>query len=478
MEKSRLPEFKYLPAPAYAPQRDKTWCSEGKEIAKISRVLGIIPQPWQQFVWDRATEYRVINGKRIYRYSLILITVPRQAGKTTLLHPVRAHRLLTRPGLMAASTAQTGQSARKRIMSFIQCLHESPLRPLFKPRLSNGEEGVSVVSNGSSLTKFSPVEGSIHGDTIGYVDLDEIWKWSAETGETVMGAIRPTQVTLYGEAQIWAVSTMGTLKSVFMNELVEAGRAGTKPGFAYFEWSLPQGLDVQDPASWWTYHPALGNTISEEAIIDSLPPALTSSEFMRAYGNRLTLTDEVLIPADEWQEMLAPPDLKIPALSDVSVGVEIAPENTCSAIVAAWHTKENIPVIHVLHQAPGASWVPDYLRMLQGRGVKNFCADDAGAVRRILDQIGEELGIRRLSISQRRLADAYLLASARDEGRLYHDGSKPLASAIAHAVIRMTNGAEMFSRDKSSAPIPSLIASACALYADTHREEEIGVQIF
>ncbi len=477
-----LPErrrFDYLPRPAYCPAPTPGFLNEGAEIARISRLLGITPQPWQRLVWNRATEYRIVNGKRAYKYSLILITVPRQAGKTTLLTPLRTHRLLTRPGLEAAATAQTGQAARKRMMKYMKIIDQSPLGHLFHTRLSNGEESVTCTANGSTITKFAPVEGSLHGDTIGYADFDEIWKWDATTGETVMGAVKPSQVTLYGESQIFMVSTMGTLKSDFMNRYVETGRKGDKPGLAFFEWSLPDGLDVHTPAAWWTYHPALGNTIQEAAISEDLPPAMTESEFMRAYGNRLTMTDESLIAAEDWDDLTMDDTQAPPALTDCVIGFEIAPDNAATAIVAAWEDKDaNTRNVRVLHQAPGATWLIDYLRLLQTYGVTRFVADDGGMTRRIFDHLPEDLAVERLPLGARRIADAEFLTAARDEQTLRHDGSKPLAVAIANAVIRETNGVPLFDRDKSTAPIPALIAASVALYAVSRPVAPLEMQVF
>lgn len=477
-----LPErrrFQYLPKPAYCPEPTPGFRTEGGEIARISRLLGITPQPWQRLVWNRATEYRLVAGRRVYKYNLILITVPRQAGKTTLLTPLRTHRLLSRPGLEAAMTAQTGQAARKRMIKYMKTLEKSPLSHLFHSRLSNGEESVTCIPNAASITKFAPVEGSLHGDTIGYADFDEIWRWDLQTGETVMGAVKPSQVTLYGESQIVMVSTLGTLKSEFMNQYVGLGRKGGKPGFAFFEWSLPDGIDVHEPGSWWTYHPALGNTIQEGAITEALPPAMTESEFMRAYGNRLTVTDESLIPSEDWEDLTMDESTHPPALSDCVIGFEIAPGNESTAIVAAWEDPEaKTRNVRILHQAPGASWLTDYLRLLQTYGVTRFVADDGGMTRRVFDHLPDGIEVRKLHLGERRIADAELLTAARDEQTLRHDGSKPLAVAIANAVIRESNGVPLLDRDKSTAPIPSLIAASVALYAVARPGETIGVQVF
>ena len=206
---------------------------------------------------------------------------------------------------------------------------------------------------------------------------------------------------------------------------------------------------------------------------------MTESEFMRAYGNRLTVTDESLIPTEDWEDLTMDETTHPPALSDCVIGFEIAPGNESTAIVAAWEDPEaKTRNVRILHQAPGASWLTDYLRLLQTYGVTRFVADDGGMTRRVFDHLPDGIEVRKLHLGERRIADAELLTAARDEQTLRHDGSKPLAVAIANAVIRESNGVPLLDRDKSTAPIPSLIAASVALYAVARPGETIGVQVF
>ena len=53
------------------------YLSEGAEIAKVARLLGIELMPWQRHVVDIATEYRLDEfGQRVYKYRNVVVTVP------------------------------------------------------------------------------------------------------------------------------------------------------------------------------------------------------------------------------------------------------------------------------------------------------------------------------------------------------------------------------------------------------------------
>jgi len=476
--------FEYSPPPRFAPTRDLAWNTEGGEIARTAQLLGLDLMPWQRYVVDVATEWRPFGpgesendrhlGKRRYKYGRVMVTVPRQSGKTTLMGPVRTHRLMTRPGISAFSTAQTGADAGKRMKDLIKLVGASPLAPMFKSRLSNGSEGLILPANGSSLTRFAPTPAAIHGETPEFVDYDEIWKYSRELGDALLGAVSPAMITLHGLAQLWFVSTMGTALSGFMNDLVERGRAG-EPGLAYFEWSMPDGMDPYDPKTWWTFHPALGNTIDVDAL--HAETGLPYSEWMRAYMNRQTAAVDALIEAEEWAKLRA--DLEAPDVSDIAIAYEVAAGNDSAAVYAVWRDAEGRPCTHVVHAAPGVVWLADLIEWIN-RNWKPavIAADDGGETRSVTDEL-ERRGLTIYKTGARDFGTACisLLTAARDDKTLRHDGSETLALAVMHAVLRPSGDSWRFSRKYSTGPIAALIAVAVGLWAYDHQEAPLGAPI-
>lgn len=462
--------FTVFPRPQYGPARDRAWRTEEPQITRVCRLMGKEPQPWQRYVWAVGTEYQIDAwGRRVYHYRDVLVTVPRQSGKTTLLQPLRVWRMILNDAAHLFSTAQTQKHASKRMLDMVAAVEHSKIGPLFKTRKGKGDAGLLLKANAADLAQFTPNEEAVHGETTPYVDLDEIWFYSQELGDAIMGGVRPAQITLGDSAQRWYTSTMGTLQSEFMNAMVETGRAGEDPRLAYIEYSLPEGLDPYDPEAWAAYHPALGNTITVDALKAemSLPP----SQWLRAYCNRLTEVQDAFMPLENWDD-LAATDRTIPAPEAVSVGFEISPGNENAAVVAGWYDATETPNVHVLHQAPGTKWLAPYLLQLRAQGFTHFAADDGGPVRRLLDHLPDGLDVQRLKYADRLLADQTLLTAARDDATLVHDGSQALRLAVASAQLRSRNGVEVIDREKSLNPVPSLIAASVALFAFRHREEE------
>lgn len=481
--------FRYFPTPKHSPKRDPSYLTEGMEIAKLALLTGKYLMPWQRHVIDIATEYQLNTwGQRVYKYSKVLITVPRQSGKTTLMAPVKLHRIMTRPDAICFSTAQTGKDAGKRMMDVIKLVNASPLKAIFKTRESNGSQGVSVRKTGASVTMFAPVTGALHGETPLFVDMDEIWKYSESLGDDMLGGIGPAQITLHGLAQLWMISTRGTAASVFMNKLVKAGQDGADPKMAYFEWSMPEGMDPDDPKTWWTFHPALGNTITEEALREEMyAEHMSHAERMRGYMNVLTEAEDPIISTEAWNAQAIEPD-GVPSRRKVVITYEVAPDNERAAVLANWRDEAGFPCSRVLHSAPGTIWLPGYIRKLAKTWQPAaIAADDGGPNRRITDMLTnppEELKhiepLEVVAVGMRDFGtacDAWLTA-ARDDKTLRHDGSTVFSRAVAHAVVRTSNGVPRIDRDKSTGPVCEVIASAVGLFVFDHPEIDHGLQLF
>lgn len=482
--------FLYFPRPAYAPRRDPSYETELHEIERVAALMGLRLMPWQRYVLEIATEYRRdAFGRKLYHYHDVVVTVPRQSGKTTLIGPLTVYRTLTRPRTAAFYTAQTGHAARQRIKDLVGLITDpaaSRLHSLVHKNMEAGAEGFTIPANNSYLRRFSPTESGMHGETPHLVVVDEFWKFTELEGDNLTGAIDPAQITIRQESQTWWISTMGTAQSGFMNKTVEMGRAGADPSTAYFEWSIPEGADPFARASWWLFHPALGNTITEDDLAGEARKARKRDklgEFLRAFCNRKTGTANPLISDERWQALAV--DMAKP--SGIALAYDVAPGNAAAAVVASWRDETGRPLTRVIRQAPGTAWVAPYVRAcLEHLPVLALAADDGGPTRRITENLrngsaptySDGLEVTTLTLPQFGSACMGWLEAARDAGNLGHDGSPALTAAVNAAALRTINGVSRFSRDEATEPIAALIGSAVGLWAWDNAPRGAGLQIF
>lgn len=305
------------------------------------------------------------------------------------------------------------------------------------------------------------------------VDYDEFWHYTRVLGEALMGAVVPAMSTLQGLTQLWLVSTMGTSESEFMNAEVEAGRSGA-PGVAYFEWSMPDGLDPFDPATWWLFHPALGNVTSEAAIAEA-SRSLSYGEFIRAYMNKLTETVNAIVEAEALRALVTTWE-DPPAWRDIAVGYEVAAGGASATVYGVWRDDTGNPQAHIIHSAPGTVWLVPLLKQIATLNPAVIAADDGGETRAITDQlVRDDIEVFTTGARDFGTACISLLTAMRDDQTFRYDGSEAFRLAVMHAVLRPMGDSWRFSRAHSTGPIAALIAVAVALWAYDHHDEPLGM---
>jgi hypothetical protein len=329
--------------------------------------------PWQRIVADVATE--IDPATDLFAYSTVGLTVPRQAGKTTLTGATMEHRTIYRPRSRVWYTAQTREIARDWLINeHVPGLEISPLQPYARVRRSAGSEGITY-PHGGMLRVFAPLPGALHSKQSDLVVVDEAWAHGLERGRQLDQAIVPTQATREG-AQVWKVSTAGDENSLWLWDTVTKGRAaveaGRRSGMAYFEWSCPDELDPCASSSWEQYHPAYAITIGVaqmRAALEELGPA----GFARAYGNRWpegmgSAASPPRIPPGRWAAVQVPPISSVPAGVTIALGFDTDRDRSSGAIAVAWHERGRLRC-ELIETRAGTGWMAERLGELTARYV-------------------------------------------------------------------------------------------------------------
>ena len=272
--------------------------SYGAGLATVAETLGWELLPWQSLVAGRALEHQ--GGQLAYRD--VAVGTPRQSGKSTLVLSLIIFRMLSAPGQRVVYGAQTRLAARTKLFDvWWPRIRRSALGPMFSLSRATGAEALRS-ANGSSLSLMSTDESAAHGETVDLGVLDECWALDASSEQS----LKPAMSTR-SNAQLWCLSTAGTVRSLFWRSKVDQGRAaaqlGVTEGSAFFEWSAADDVDVTDPASWPEFHPAVNFTIAPETIAADLR-AMPLSEWRRAYANQwlddVDASGWAVIPRDLW----------------------------------------------------------------------------------------------------------------------------------------------------------------------------------
>lgn len=471
------------PPPRYSRERDPRMATDGAKVGVIARALGTPLLPWQQLVADVATEYaptdvagkndpRVPEGRpRRWRYRTVVVTVPRQCGKSVLTRVVQVQRAIMSARHHVFMTAQMGKDAAERWADLAEAVESSAMlsRLAHRPRRSVGSQSVRFL-NQSWIRPFAPGPKAVHGYSPHMVSIDEAWAFDAAEGEALLAAIRPAMQTRT-DRQLWIVSTAGDARSAFLRELVDRGRAGTDPELAYFEWSADPDADPYDPET-WAFHPGLGHLITLEDLAGEAAAMRGSAHgaFVRGYLNVSTLSRETVMPLDRWDALAT--EQTPPPPSALTLAYDVDHDRRAASIWAAWREGDTTHTRCVMYRH-GWTWLaPTVAQLREDWRPAAIGADDAGAARQVTDDLRNTYGLEVETLTARDFATATgaVLASTDHDaaGNLAHDGSPIARHAIENAATRRMGQAIAWDRNASLTGISPVIALTVAARLAEH----------
>lgn len=426
--------------------------------------------PWQQYVADVSGEVDPKTGIPIYRD--IILTMMRQQGKTTVVYVKKIHRAVGFGGPQNIRfTAQSKDDARVKWLEHVTMLEKTPLKPMFKKRVTNGSEQLTWF-NGSMEYLKSGTATSGHGATL---DFGVVSEYFSQVDNKLPVSMRPAMLTRPA-AQMFIESAAGTSQSIPLNDLVKfhRERLEAEPDapsrVAYFEWSAADDEDPGDPQTWMRRMPALGHTIQLSDVQHEWDNISTPEQLSDFKRTMLNLTDwgathiEGVVAWDAW---LAGGDDNAELIGTPFVGLDVAPDRTWSSVAVAGLNQFDLPHIQLVKHERGTAWVVDYLRdRLRQEGITQVAIASRSAAATMQEAL-ERAGIDVLLLDGGDVAAA--CGSVFDDieaGILSHLHSEqgPLDAAVAGA--QWTAGdRRVFSRSKSGADISPLYAAAVAKWA-------------
>lgn len=450
---------------------------ELRQVAFVAALMGTPLMPWQRRLARLTTEHHPSGVG--WRYPTVVLTVPRQSGKTTFLGVLQVQRCLTRPRHQAWATAQTGKDARERWLETADLWTTGPAawRALMTPTLRAGDvrkginrgAGSSAISwaNGSRMSPFAPLPTSLDGYKVDCLIVDEAMSLTLEDGEDLLGSINPTLITRPWR-QRWIVSTRGTAASTFFQDHLDRAQHSLATGgdIALLDYSTPDGLDLYAEATLAAHHPAFGHTITWEALQSEM--AGPASVWERAYHNRqVAMAADTVVPLDLWARQALDPDTAptVAPWSRVVVALDVALDRSGASLTAGWQSDGRV-ITRVIRSEPGTAWIPSALAGVRGA----IWADPTGPTLTVLDAI-PGVQVHRLAPREYGAAcQAWLDWTWSDRAR--HVDTPGLDDQLAVAVTRALAGCLALDPPRSRGPIDQVRGTAIAAWAATRTRED------
>jgi Phage terminase large subunit (GpA) len=476
-------------SPKFATRRRPERPTFGGELAAIAAKLGQPFMPWQRDAAEVGCEIDPETGRPAYRK--VVITVPRQQGKTTLFLTWQLDRCLSPRWAQpqrSAFTAQSGKDARDKWLDelFPLIRRSRKIMPLVG-RIYEGMGNEYIrFRNGSLIRLLSTSTSSGHSKTLHQAVLDEIWHDADSRREQGLG---PAMLTI-ADAQLLFCSTAGNDASVILDRYVKLGRAAVGEdsghGIAYIEYSAPDGWDPADEESYYGFMPALcpdppcrcgggkwRHTVTMDAI-RSERVSMEPAEFARAYGNipdrsgAAALWTVISEPA--WADLADPESHPVPRV--VLSAVFAHDQSAASVGLAGWRP-DGLLHVEVADYRPGTAWaVPRLIDINARHDPLGVVVDEAGHESAIIKDL-EAAGVPVIKVGTRGVTQAYaeFTEDAADSKRLRHRNQADLNDALAVAVPRdVGDGGQAWGRRKSAgdiSPVVSVTNAAWGLRAKT-----------
>ena len=412
--------------------------------------------PWQRQVADVALEL-LPDGQFAYRE--VIVTVPRQQGKTTMVLSLEvwrgnAYSRLQNRRQRIFYSAQTGKDGRQKLLDDqAPILQASPLASLLDNRRANGGirresggEGIDF-KGGSRIDVMASSIESGHGKTIDLGILDEAF---ADVDDRREQAMIPAMMTKR-DAQLWVTSTAGWEGSTYLKRKVDAGRAavadGLDTGICFFEWSADPDAAVDDPATWYGCMPALGITINEQVVTNALR-TMEPEEFERAFLNRWTTGEARVIPKELWDAVCG--DVK--PEGSLCFGVDVTPDRSSGSIVAV----DGMRRCELVEHQDGVAWMVARIEELAKKYRAKVAIDSKGPAASLIPDLHGvsivEYGSGEMADATSRLYDA--VADKQIKVRRHGD----LDTAVAGARKRVSGERWYWGRTNASIDVSPLIA--------------------
>ena len=315
--------------------------SLGYEVADFAQITGEPLLPWERWAAIHALEL-VPDGS--FRFRVILIIVARQNGKSHVKRTISLWRMYMYPGCRVLGVAQEVGLAREQWNLAQETIQATPdLAAEFgHSRNVNGDEMFWLRNRARYAIKAASRKAGRGGsnDEVNIDELREQRDWRAWAALSHTTRARPN-------SQIFLMSNAGDDESVVLNQLRDAALTGRDPSIGLFEWSAPDGCELDDTAAWRQANPGLGYIISEASIRTALttdPPEVFRTEVLCQRVQNL----DGAIDLAAWKDCADPSGTLSPHRARVMACFDMAPDGQHATLAAAALLDDGRPRVEVV----------------------------------------------------------------------------------------------------------------------------------
>ena len=237
--------------------------SKVQDVIDLAEMIQMPLLPWQEYVLRDAL---TVDKQGMWVRKTNLILCARQVGKTHLTRMVILAHLLkwnSKNVIIASSNRAMALDTFRQVAHVFES-NENLMALVKAIRYANGTESIEMKS-GQRLDIVAATRDGSRGRTADALFLDELREWGEEAyrAATPVTRARPN-------AHIWLTSNAGDAFSTVLNGMRQRALENPPKSFGFYEYSAAPHCGIYDRAGWAQANPALGYTITEETLEESV----------------------------------------------------------------------------------------------------------------------------------------------------------------------------------------------------------------
>jgi phage terminase large subunit-like protein len=445
------------------------------------RDLGIVHDDWQRGL-GRLILGKRADGKYAATVGGVVMSIPRQVGKTFMVGSIIFALCLLYPGLTVIWTAHRTRTSNETFRKMQGLAGRARVKAhVLEVRRANGEQEITF-RNGSRIMFGAREQGFGRGfDEVDVIVFDEAQILTEKALEDMVAATNqsrhPAGALLF---------YMGTPPrpvdpgEVFTNKRAKAldNKAKGVGDMVYVEISADPGADPDDRRQWAIANPSYPKRTPEESMLRLRENVGSDESFGR---EALGLWDDdgtnTIVPLVKWNLLADLSDDPAPHVGPVVLAVDSDPARKRSTIVAVGNRAVGPPLLEITCDADeipdnraGVDWVESRIVKICGNTtVTAVVIDELSAAASLIKPL-TDAGIPVVTTNSRKLAQAWgqFHDAVVETGDLVHLGDPLMTEAIRAAVTRPVGDAEAPDRKKPTADITPLTAGMLAYWGLTY----------
>lgn len=435
--------------------------------------MGVGFDPWQHGVGQIALGKRK-DGKYAATVGGVVLSIPRQVGKTFLVGMIVIALCILHPGMTVLWTAHRTKTATKAFGSFQGMVRKKKIWPhVLTIRTANGEQEIRF-RNGSVIMFGAREQGFGRGfDEVDVEVFDEAQILTEKALEDMVAATNQSRQD--AGALLFFLGTPPRPTDPgdeFTNRRAKA-LSGKATNMVYVEFSADSDADLDDRDQWVMANPSFPLRTPAESM-ERMREQLTDDDSFRreALGIWDAEQSKGVIPPGPWADR---EDVNSIPVDCFALGVEVGPDLSWASVSISGHRDDG--AWHIALEADqhtmgrGASWLTPHVEALVEANpqIRGVVVDVGGPIKALLTERAGRWFLGKVEVTPLKVAElgagcSSMLAGI-VAGEVFHLGQPQLTAAALAATKRALGdtGMWVWHRRAATSDITPIQASTYAL---------------